>query len=72
MILLKQHGPHPQPLAVKGLQCRVSAHGGAGGSWRTLGTEPSLGLCHQWELVVTQGVIQCSKQSSAPRAELPD
>lgn len=73
MILLKQHGPHPRPLAARGLQCRVSARGEAGGSWRTLRTQPSLGLCHQWELVVTQGMIQCPKQRvAASRSELPD
>lgn len=31
---------------------------------------PSLGLCHQWEMVMTQGMIQCSEWRVAPRAEL--
>lgn len=37
MILLKQHGPRPRPLAAGGLQCRVTAVRGAGGSWGDAG-----------------------------------
>lgn len=72
MILLKQHGPHLQPLVARGLYCGVTARRAAGGSWGDVGTEPSLGSCHQWELAVTQGTIWCPKQRAALRAELFD
>lgn len=62
MILLKQHDPRPWPLEAGGLQCRITASGGTGGSQGDTGDGPLLGLCHQWVLAVTQGTIRCPKQ----------
>lgn len=67
MILLKQHGPNPQPLMARGLHCGVTAGRGAGGSWGDAGDRALPGVMSPVGAGSDTGHDQVPKAEGSPQ-----